>query len=449
VYRHAVGLLLLIVASRAGAAGFPFGTAHVVVDSVNAAVEVNSYSYDSGPVLDTVVVRMTVVSGNLQPSFDINSPGHGGGGLSQGIGPVTEIFGMFTVPSATYNVQIGATIGPYGSGTYRLYFQSFHDPQGATPIAYGQTLPGNLAEPGQLDTWIFQGEAGDQYQVQTTRTSGLVNPLPRAFNGSPNSGTLAQSVSCSGADPTDDSAQITFTCTLTETGTFVLIVGDTNDTGTPAIDPTETGGYTLALTCLDGPCTTATSSTTTSTTSTTVGGGSTTTTSTTLAVTTEQVVDGAHLVLTANASKPTKRKLLVVSKDPDVGLGAGNGSADDPRASGAQLRVTTAAGDGFDDTYDLAAVHWKTIGQPGQNKGYRYAFKSGAPIKAAVVKPKLVKIVANGAALAHTLAASPNPVQIVLTMGGVRYCASFGGTVKFKAGKSYDAKASAAPAGCP
>jgi hypothetical protein len=376
MYRYAIGLLLLTVASRASAAGFPFGTANVVVDSVNAAVEVNSYSYDSGPILDTVVVRMTVVSGNLQPSFDINSPGHGGGGFAQGIGPVTEIFGMFTVASVTYNVQIDATIGPYGSGTYRLYFQSFHDPQGATPIAYGQTLPGNLAEPGQLDTWIFQGEAGDQYQVQTTRTSGLVNPLPRAFNGSPNTGTLAQSVSCSGADPTDDSAQITFTCTLTETGTFVLIVGDTNDTGTVAIDPTETGGYTLSLTCLDGPCTTATSSTTTSTTSTT-------------------------------------------------------------------------AGDGFDDTYDLPAVHWKTIGQSGQNKGYHYALKGGAPIKVAVVKPKLVKIVANGAALAHTLAASPNPVQIVLTMGGVRYCASFGGTVKFKAGKSYDAKASAAPASCP
>jgi hypothetical protein len=60
-----------------------------------------------------------------------------------------------------------------------------------------------------------------------------------------------------------------------------------------------------------------------------------------------------------------------------------------------------------------------------------------------------VKITASGSALAHTLAANPDPVQVVLTMGGVRYCATFGGTVRFKAGKSYDAKASPAPAGCP
>ncbi len=182
-------------------------------------------------------------------------------------------------------------------------------------------------------------------------------------------------------------------------------------------------------------------------TTTTPGGGGSTTTSTVVPTATEEPINGGHLALKAS-TKPAKRLLSMTSKDAHVALGAGNGSAADPRTAGAKLRVFSATGDAFDDVYDLPAAHWRLVGSAG-HQSYRYAFKAGAPIKSAVVKPKLLRIRASGNALAHTLAANPDPVNVVLTMGGVRYCASFGGTVKFKAGKSYDAKAASAPPGCP
>ncbi|HXJ35493.1 MAG TPA: hypothetical protein VMS22_15780, partial [Candidatus Eisenbacteria bacterium] len=264
------------------------------------------------------------------------------------------------------------------------------------------------------------------------------------YYGSPNTGVLGHSLTtCSGTFGSDDVPQVTLNCTLDQTGVYVLQLRDQNDGATPAIDPTETGGYTLALTCLDGPCTTAT------TTSTTTLPGGATTTSTTLPVTTEELVDGAHLVLKANGSKPQKAKLTVVLRDPDITVAATNGSADDPRTAGATLRVVAGGGDGFDDTYDIAAAHWTLVGPSGRNKGYRYVAKSGAPVRLALVKPKLVRINASGAGLMDTLATNPNPVHVVLTMGGVRYCASFGGSVTFKAGRSYDAKSAPAPGTCP
>jgi len=56
---------------------------------------------------------------------------------------------------------------------------------------------------------------------------------------------------------------------------------------------------------------------------------------------------------------------------------------------------------------------------------------------------------ASGAGLETSLAANPAPVEVVLTMGGARYCAQFGGTVAFKAAKRLTATNAPAPADCP
>jgi hypothetical protein len=39
---------------------------------------------------------------------------------------------------------------------------------------------------------------------------------------------------------------------------------------------------------------------------------------------------------------PERKRLAVASRDPSITLGAGNGSADDPRLAGAMLRVSTS-----------------------------------------------------------------------------------------------------------
>lgn len=209
------------------------------------------------------------------------------------------------------------------------------------------------------------------------------------------------------------------------------------------------GGVPLALACPTptnnagtvgsfGPCTPPT------TTSTTV----TTTTST---LPPPQGLTGKNLLLKDNVD-PTKKGLVVLSKDVSITLPA-NGSPDDPTIGGATLRVLTADGCAgpCDNTYNLPPGNWALVGKPGQNKGYKYKDKllAAGPAKVGTLKPlKLAKVVGKGSALGHELAADPSPVTVVLTLGLHEYCLTYGGTPKFTVDKKFQAKD--APAGsCP
>jgi len=73
-----------------------------------------------------------------------------------------------------------------------------------------------------------------------------------------------------------------------------------------------------------------------------------------------------------------------------------------------------------------------------------------APFHSLMVKGgKLVKGVAKGEQVGHTLAADPRPVDVELTLGGQRYCWRFGGTIQYVAQKKYLARDAAAPEACP
>jgi glucose/arabinose dehydrogenase len=158
----------------------------------------------------------------------------------------------------------------------------------------------------------------------------------------------------------------------------------------------------------------------------------------------DQPVAGRKLSLRDNVD-PARKRLSMQAKDL-IQLG---GPGDDPTVVGGTLRVVSAS---FDDTYPLPAVNWKVIGDPTDHKGFKYTDKllAAGPIKSAQVKTlKLVKASGKGTGLGHALATNPDPVTTVLTLGAQRYCATFGGTVKFTAGKSFVAKLAAAPAACP
>jgi hypothetical protein len=62
---------------------------------------------------------------------------------------------------------------------------------------------------------------------------------------------------------------------------------------------------------------------------------------------------------------------------------------------------------------------------------------------------KLLKIAGRGSKLMQTLAADPNPVSIVLTIGTSRQCMSFGGSrPKFAPGKRFTSGGAPRPADC-
>ncbi len=177
----------------------------------------------------------------------------------------------------------------------------------------------------------------------------------------------------------------------------------------------------------------------TTTTTTTLAPTTTTTTTTTL----PQLLAGKKLLLKDKAGKPQKRALALLVKGA-IDLGDGNNSPDDPTQNGGSLRVVSGPG-GFDNTYDLPASGWKYQGK-GQEKGYKF---KGSGVKSVIVKPgKMISVAGMGSALGHSLTNNPEAVGVVLELGDRQYCSRFGGTVKFTAGKKFQATNAPAPSAC-
>jgi hypothetical protein len=151
--------------------------------------------------------------------------------------------------------------------------------------------------------------------------------------------------------------------------------------------------------------------------------------------------------VTDQPENPAKRRLVVVVKDPAVSIGGGPGSLDDPMLHGGSLRVSSLAGDRFDDTYDLPVLGWKPIGRKDRVRGWK--FRHGDPVRKVLLRVgKRIEIVAKGPRLGHSLGANPEAVDVVLTVGRTRYCMRFGGQAVFRDGRRYVAKMAPPPAFC-
>jgi hypothetical protein len=279
---------------------------------------------------------------------------------------------------------------------------------------------------------FFMADIGDGFGQLTLTfelAAGGSDVVPVPTTGGAGSGSIAFFGRVDAANPF---VAVTFSNNSTGDGFGFdeLTVASPEDVDTTSTTTIPTTTNTLATSTSTSVTTTSTSSTTTST-----------------APAACELLTGKKLLLKSRTGS-AKGGIGLLSADPGVTLGGGNGSPDDPVLQGGTLRVVSAAGDGFDDTYDLPAVHWSYKKKVGQNQGYRFwPFK---PFKSITIQPgKRIKIVANGEGLGHTLVADPDPVAVVLTIGGHCYCLRFGGDVAFKPGRKWLAKNAPAPVGCP
>jgi hypothetical protein len=129
-----------------------------------------------------------------------------------------------------------------------------------------------------------------------------------------------------------------------------------------------------------------------------------------------------HRIQVREAAHGAPRYLRIDSDDP-----AFTQLATDPRVYGASLRVVMP---GSDTTYDLASGHWRVAGTT--TKRYAYDDTRG-PITKVRVNNTGGRFVAigGGSGLGMALASNPHSVDVILTVGNERFCATFGTGVRY------------------
>ncbi len=134
-----------------------------------------------------------------------------------------------------YIILVGDQEGA-GTGEYHLYLQRLNNPINPPTISYGQTVPGTISAPAEMDTFFFSGEAGDQLVAKMGATSPVYTYL-NVFN--PDGTKLC------GAHNALDSNHVELNCTLTSTGIHTILAGD--------YDAAESGDYHVYIQRLKNP----------------------------------------------------------------------------------------------------------------------------------------------------------------------------------------------------
>jgi hypothetical protein len=106
-----------------------------------------------------------------------------------------------------------------------------------TPIACGQTMAGNLMNPGQVDVYAFQGSIGDAVTVAAASGDGFLCVDATIID--PSTTPVAFSTSCDATTPS---------VTLNATGMYLIMIS--------ASDPSDTGTYNVSLQSTTGACAT-------------------------------------------------------------------------------------------------------------------------------------------------------------------------------------------------
>jgi hypothetical protein len=185
---------------------------------------------------DVVLVRMSLASGDLWPEVRLYAPG--GSKICEDDEPTTAEIGGCALPSdGTYTILADDGFNGTFTGDYMLFLQRLNNAGSCTPIDFGDTLPGTIHTPAEMDSYCFGAAADDVVLVRMSLASGDLWPEVRLYT--PHASKL-----CEDYDPT--TAEIG-ACALPSDGTYLILAGD-------GFNGTFTGDYTVILQCLTPPC---------------------------------------------------------------------------------------------------------------------------------------------------------------------------------------------------
>jgi uncharacterized protein YfaP (DUF2135 family) len=210
------GLHLQRLNNPGNATALSFG--QTAAGAIGQAAEMQAYTFNANSG-DRVLIALGVSSGTLDPQLRLYGPDGALVCSRYSTGGAVEITDCPLPLSGAYTL-IANDYWNTKTGQYGLYLQRFVNPLQARPIGFGQTLSANISAPADMETFIFNAQAGDRVLVATTLTGGTLDPQLRLYGPD---GTLTCSrYSTGGVVEIND-------CPLPTTGAYTLLINDFGD----------------------------------------------------------------------------------------------------------------------------------------------------------------------------------------------------------------------------
>ena len=222
------GLSLQRLNNPGNATTLSFG--ETVTGSISALAELDSYSF-TGTAGDVVRVRMgdgSPAPDSIDNQLQVFDPtGVALGNVTSEVDAVVDV----TLPATGTYLVLASDAGGNQTATYGLSLQRLNNPGNATPIAFGETVSGNIDSIVELDAYVFNGNLGDEVQITMTRTSGSLDPQIQTYR--PDGSNITD---CSNFTT---GAVLVVSCILDVSGDHAILLSDAGGN--------ETGNYDLTL----------------------------------------------------------------------------------------------------------------------------------------------------------------------------------------------------------
>jgi hypothetical protein len=197
-----------------------------VAGAINQPAEMDAFTFPANA-NDKVIIGMSRVSGNLWQKIRLYDPS--GTLLNENSSPVHAEMAYPIPVTGTYAILVGDGFDGTLTGSYNIFVQRTNNPANATAISFGQTQPGSINLPAEMDAFTFSGNANANIQVTMTRVSGSLWQQIRIYD--PSGNLLGEN-----SAPT----QAQLTRSLPATGIYTILASD-------GFDGTLTGNFNVTL----------------------------------------------------------------------------------------------------------------------------------------------------------------------------------------------------------
>jgi hypothetical protein len=203
-----------------------------IIGAISVDGEIDTYMF-SGKAGDKVIIRMTEsIAGSseiLEPYVELYNPT---GELIKDSSDGSQVKIFMQLPTTgTYTLLASDSYPGDDVGNYAIFIQRAFDPGLADTLQYGETAAASISPGGNIDTYLFSGNAGDKVIIRMTESiagsSEILEPYVELYNPT---GELIKDSS--------DGSQVKISMQLPTTGTYTLLASDSypgDDAGNYAI----------------------------------------------------------------------------------------------------------------------------------------------------------------------------------------------------------------------